>query len=65
MVGAGLMPMSGLALLLLHDLIGQSPALASEIGATMFLAITVLMFAGPLAVEFALRRAGEVAEEPR
>ncbi len=65
LVSAGLMPMSGLALLLLHDLIGESPALASEIGATMFLAITALAFAGPVAVEFALRRAGEVAEDQR
>jgi hypothetical protein len=57
--------MSGLSLLMLHELMRQSPALAAEIGAAMFLAIAVLAFAGPLATEFALRRAGESAEDAR
>jgi len=65
LVGLGLMPMSGLALLMLHELMQQSPLLASEIGAAMFLAITILSFAGPLALEFALRSSGEAAEEVR
>jgi Kef-type K+ transport system membrane component KefB len=65
LVSLGLMPMSGLALLMLHELLTQSPPLAAEIGAAMFLAITILAFAGPLAVEFALRRSGEAAEEAR
>jgi hypothetical protein len=41
----------------------RSPALASEIGPPMFLAIALLAFAGPLALGFALRRCGEAAEE--
>lgn len=65
LVSLALTPMSGLALLMLHELMQQSPALAEQIGAAMFLAITVLAFAGPLAIEFALRRAGEAAEEAR
>jgi uncharacterized integral membrane protein len=65
LVSLGLLPMSGLALLMLHELLLQSPALAAEIGAAMFLAITFLSFAGPLALEFALRRAGEAAEDAR
>jgi Kef-type K+ transport system membrane component KefB len=65
LVGLGLAPMSGLSLLILHELLQRSPPLADEIGAAMFLAITVLAFAGPLAAEFALRRAGEAAEEAR
>lgn len=65
LVGLGLTPMSGLALLMLHQLMAQSPTLGGEIGPPMFLAITVLAFAGPLATEFALRRAGETAEESR
>jgi Kef-type K+ transport system membrane component KefB len=65
LVGLGLTPMSGLALLMLHELVAQSPPLAGEIGPAMFLAITILAFAGPLATEFALRRAGETAEEVR
>ena len=65
LVALGLMPMSGLALLMLHELMQQSPRLAGEIGAAMFLAITILSFAGPLALEFALRRCSEAAEEAR
>lgn len=63
LVGLGLMPMSGLALLMLHELIERSPSVATEIGSAMFLAITILAFAGPLSTEFALRRAGETSEE--
>ena len=65
LVSLGLTPMSGLSLLMLHEMMRQSPSLATEIGAAMFLAITILAFAGPLAFEFALRRAGEAAEEGR
>jgi len=63
LVSLGLMPMSALSLLMLHELTRRSPALASEVGPPIFLAIAVLAFAGPLAIEFALRRAGEAAEE--
>lgn len=59
LVGLGLMPMSGLALLVLHELLQSSPPLATEIGSAMFLAITILAFAGPVATDIALRRAGE------
>lgn len=65
LVGLGLAPMSGLSLLILHELLARSPQLAAEIGAAMFLAITLLAFAGPLLTELALRRAGEAAEEAR
>ncbi len=65
LVSLGLMPMSGLALLMLHELLQKSPPLASEIGAAMFMAITILAFAGPAAADVALRRAGESAEDVR
>jgi len=65
LVSLGLMPMSGLALLMLNELLLNSPPLAAEIGSAMFLAITVLAFAGPLATDLALRRAGEAAEDVR
>jgi Kef-type K+ transport system membrane component KefB len=64
LVGLGLTPMSGLALLMLHELMQRSPSLAAEIGSALFLAIAILAFAGPVATEIALRRAGEAAEEP-
>ena len=65
LVSLGLMPMSGLSLLMLHELMRQSPSLAGEIAPPVFLAIGVLAFVGPLATEFALRRAGEAAEEAK
>jgi Kef-type K+ transport system membrane component KefB len=65
LVSLALMPMSALSLLIFHELMRISPLLAGEIGAAIFLAIAILAFAGPLATEFALRRAGESAEESR
>lgn len=65
LVQLGLTPMSGLALLMLHDLTQQAPALAQEIAASMYLAITILAFAGPIALQFALRRAEETAEDAK
>jgi Kef-type K+ transport system membrane component KefB len=65
LVSVALLPMSGLALLMLHELLAKSPHLMSEIGAAMFMAITVLAFAGPLATDLALNRAGESAEDVR
>src|SRR5512134_1689199 len=65
LVQLGLTPMSGLALLMMQDLAQQAPALAKEIAASMYLAITILAFAGPIALQFALRRAGETAEDEK
>jgi Kef-type K+ transport system membrane component KefB len=62
LVNLGLVPMSGLALLLLEELTALFPELSGEVGATMFLAITLLAFLGPPATEYAIRRAGESAE---
>jgi Kef-type K+ transport system membrane component KefB len=65
LVPLGLTPMSGLALLMMQDLAQQAPALARDIAASMYLAITILAFAGPIALQFALRRAGETAEDEK
>jgi Kef-type K+ transport system membrane component KefB len=65
LVALALVPMSALSMLMLQELTRISPALADEIGAAMYLAIALLAFAGPLATEFALRRAGEAAAEAR
>jgi Kef-type K+ transport system membrane component KefB len=62
LVNLGLVPMSGLALLMLGDLTALFPDLAGEVGATLFIAITLLAFLGPPATELAIRRAGEAAE---
>ena len=63
LLNLGLMPMSGLALLLVQDLVRLDPRLGAEILPGLMFAITLLAFLGPLATDFALRRAGEVAEE--
>ncbi len=65
MVSFGLLPMSGLSLLMLHELQQQSPPFAAELGAAMYLAITILAFAGPVALDLALRKSGEAAEDVR
>lgn len=63
LLNLGLVPLSGLALLLLQDLVRLDARLGAEILPGLMFAITLLAFLGPLATEFALRRAGEVAEE--
>lgn len=62
LVNLGLMPMSGLALLMLQDLLRIDPKLGAELSASLMPAITILAFLGPLAAEFALRRGGEAGE---
>jgi Kef-type K+ transport system membrane component KefB len=65
LVQLGLSPMSGLALLMLADLAHQAPVLAQEIAASIYLAVAILAFAGPLALQFALARAGETEEDEK
>jgi Kef-type K+ transport system membrane component KefB len=59
LVNLALMPMSGLALLMLGDLTALFPEIAADVAATVLLATTILTFAGPLAAAFAIRSAGE------
>lgn len=56
-------PVSGLALLMLNDLITVDPALGAEVGNTMLMVIAILAFLGPVATHFSLRRAGDATEE--
>jgi Kef-type K+ transport system membrane component KefB len=63
LLNLGLMPMSALALLLVHDLARLDPRLGTEILPGLMLAITVLAILGPLAADFALRASGEAAQE--
>jgi Kef-type K+ transport system membrane component KefB len=64
LVNLALMPMSGLALLMLGDLTALFPEIAGDVAATVLLATTILTFAGPLAAAFAIRRAGEAGGGP-
>lgn len=62
LVNLALVPMSGLALLMLGDLTAIFPEIAGDVSATVLLATTMLTFFGPLAADFAIRRAGEAGE---
>jgi Kef-type K+ transport system membrane component KefB len=64
LVQLGLTPMSGVALLMMQDL-AQLGVLAQEVAASTYLAIAILAFAGPIALQFALRGAGETEEDEK
>jgi Kef-type K+ transport system membrane component KefB len=62
--GAGLLaialtPMSGLAVVMVQDTVTLYPTFGRELGAVVLSAVVVLELFGPLATQFALRRAGE------
>ncbi|QJR09585.1 hypothetical protein DSM104443_00634 [Usitatibacter rugosus] len=61
-LGATLLPMSGLALLLQHDVAQVYPQFA-ELGAIVLAGVIVMEFLGPIAVQWGFRFAGEAAPE--
>lgn len=66
--GAGLLsltllPMSGLAVVMLHDAQTLVPGLRQELTAVVIASIALLELVGPVATQFALRRAGETRPE--
>jgi len=58
-----LMPMSGIAVILVHDIARFYPQLGPSLAAIVVSAIAMLEVLGPLLAHFALVRAGEAAEE--
>ena len=62
-LGLALMPMSSLTLLLQHDIARLFPAFGHELSAMYLAGIIVMEVAGPLAVQFGLRLAGETLPE--
>lgn len=60
-----LMPMSGMAVLLLHDTARLYPQLGTALATILISAIAMLELLGPLFTHFALARAGETAEEAK
>lgn len=60
----GLMPMSGVALILLQEVAGRYPMVHAPLATVMIAAIAILELAGPLAAQFALTRSGEADERP-
>jgi Kef-type K+ transport system membrane component KefB len=61
LLAIGLVPMSGLALLLVQDTMTVYPGLGPDLAAVMFSAIVILEIIGPLAVHFALTQSGDAA----
>jgi Kef-type K+ transport system membrane component KefB len=59
LLSVALLPMSGLAVVMVQDTAFFYPAFGAELAAVMLSAIALLELAGPLATQFALRRAGE------
>jgi Kef-type K+ transport system membrane component KefB len=62
-LGLALLPMSSLSLLLQHDIQRLYPAFGNELAAAFLAAIVVMEVAGPLAVQWGLRLAGETLPE--
>jgi Kef-type K+ transport system membrane component KefB len=58
-----LMPMSGIAVILVHDTAKFYPQIGPSLAAIVISAIAILELLGPLLAHFALVRAGETAEE--
>jgi Kef-type K+ transport system membrane component KefB len=63
LLAVGLLPMSGLAVIMVHDASAMAPGFGGELAALLLSAVAVLELAGPLATQFALRRAGEAHPE--
>jgi len=58
-LGAAVLPMSSLALLMLHDIARLFPTFATDFTAIILGGILVMEFVGPFAVQWGLRFAGE------
>jgi len=63
LLSLALLPMSGLAVVMVYDTTAIYPRFGAELAAVVLSAVAVLEIAGPLATQFALRRAGETHPE--
>lgn len=63
-LAATLLPMSSLALLLLHDVVRIYPEFGQKLAAVVVAGIIVMELAGPVATQWGLRFAGEAAPSP-
>jgi Kef-type K+ transport system membrane component KefB len=59
LLALALLPLSGTAVVMVRDTISLYPAFGRELAAVVLSAVVILELVGPLAVQFALRRAGE------
>lgn len=59
LLSVALLPMSGLAVVMVQDTVSLYPSFGRELAAVVLSAVVVLELLGPIATQFALRRAGE------
>jgi Kef-type K+ transport system membrane component KefB len=59
LLSLALLPMSGLAVVMVLDTAAMYPAFGGELAAVVLSAVAVLEILGPIATQFALKRAGE------
>ncbi len=59
LLSVGLLPMSGLAVVMVNDTAALYPAFGAELSSIVLSAVAILELLGPLGTQFALRRAGE------
>jgi Kef-type K+ transport system membrane component KefB len=64
LLATALAPMSGLAVVLVHQTAALYPEIRASVAPVVLAAVVILELAGPIATQFALRRAGETAEAP-
>jgi hypothetical protein len=57
-----LTPMSGIALAMVHETAHIYPRFGAQLAAIVLSAVLILELVGPVAVQFALKRAGEARE---
>jgi len=58
-----LLPMSGLAVVLVHETASLYPEIRASVAPVVLAAVVMLELFGPIATQFAIRRAGEAAAE--
>lgn len=63
LLSLALLPMSGLAVVMVHDTAALFPLFGAELAAVVLTAVAVLELLGPLATQYALRQAGETHPE--
>jgi hypothetical protein len=59
LLAVALVPLSGSAVVMVRDTISLYPSFGKELAAVVLSAVVILELIGPLAAQFALRRAGE------
>jgi Kef-type K+ transport system membrane component KefB len=63
LLALALMPMSGLAVVLVHETASLYPEIRGSVAPVVLAAVVILELLGPIATQFALQRAGEAAAE--